>query len=69
MWAVIAQNTEVVSAFLSGKLCASFTPNASDSRRQTALHLAAIQGNLEIYKMLLGAGWKETVLLTRHICI
>jgi ankyrin repeat protein len=59
MWAVAAQNKEIVAAFLSGELCVPPLPNAVDKRRQTALHLAALQGNIEIYKMLLGAGWKE----------
>lgn len=63
MWAVIAQNSEVVNGFVSGELCIPLLPDAHDRKKQTALHFAALQGNYEIYKMLLRAGWKEKVCL------
>jgi ankyrin repeat protein len=61
MWAVAAQNVEVVNAFLNNELGVPCLPNQTDRRKQTALHLAALQGNIEICKKLQGAGWKETV--------
>ncbi|KAI6244126.1 Inversin [Aphelenchoides fujianensis] len=60
MWAVAAQNEEVVGAFLENEMPVVASPNNADKRRQTALHLAATHGNWEICKMLMDQGWQLT---------
>ncbi|KAI6232401.1 Inversin [Aphelenchoides besseyi] len=60
MWAVAAQNEDVVRAFLENEMPVTVQTHAYDNNRQTALHIAAAQGNCTICKMLMGRGFTLT---------
>ncbi|CAD5229307.1 unnamed protein product [Bursaphelenchus okinawaensis] len=55
MWAVLAQNNEIVKAYLNRELSITVDPNSHDMKKKTALHLAAQKGYLQICKQLINA--------------
>ncbi|KAI1714436.1 ankyrin repeats (3 copies) domain-containing protein [Ditylenchus destructor] len=57
MWAVIAGRAEVVKKMLTDKNVELFSKSHKDNNQHTALHLAALNGNKEICKILVEDGY------------